>query len=151
MDMEPLYHYVIVRRDLPIGVAAAQIVHAAGESFAEYMYEAQQANGQVEVPLGVHAIVLSVKTEQELFRLAFDLTKAKAVVVPITEDSRNGELCAIGIVPCLRSTALNEVLGSLRLYMPGGLVPPSAHEVFLVGSAEDGNVGTDSAPRQGQE
>lgn len=30
-------HYVIVRRDLPVGVLAAQITHAAGESFAAFV------------------------------------------------------------------------------------------------------------------
>lgn len=32
-----LTHYVIIRRDLPVGVMCAQIVHAAGESFAAYV------------------------------------------------------------------------------------------------------------------
>ena len=29
----PLTHYIVVRRDLPFGILAAQIAHAAGESF----------------------------------------------------------------------------------------------------------------------
>ena len=31
-----LVHYVAVRRDLPLGVALAQVVHAAGESFFQF-------------------------------------------------------------------------------------------------------------------
>jgi hypothetical protein len=31
-----LYHYIVVRRDLPVGVTVAQVAHAAGESFAAY-------------------------------------------------------------------------------------------------------------------
>ena len=31
-----MHHYVVVRRDLPLGVIAAQVVHAAGESFYQF-------------------------------------------------------------------------------------------------------------------
>jgi len=44
---DPYSHYVIVRRDLPRGLLAAQVVHAAGES---------SPGG---IPEGTHAVVLA--------------------------------------------------------------------------------------------
>lgn len=38
---EHLTHYIVVRRDLPLGVLAAQVTHAAGESFYKLACVAQ--------------------------------------------------------------------------------------------------------------
>lgn len=37
-----LTHYIIVRRDLPLGVVLAQVTHAAGESYYKFAHVAQQ-------------------------------------------------------------------------------------------------------------
>jgi peptidyl-tRNA hydrolase len=36
--MEPLTHYIVVRRDLPFVVTVAQVAHAAGESFYQFAF-----------------------------------------------------------------------------------------------------------------
>lgn len=51
-------HYCIVRGDLPRGVIAAQLVHAAGESV------------RGELPPGTRAVVLAVHDERSLVRVA---------------------------------------------------------------------------------
>lgn len=58
MSEHRVSHYCIVRDDLPRGVIAAQLVHAAGES----------AGG--ELPPGVRAVVLAVPDERSLVRVA---------------------------------------------------------------------------------
>jgi hypothetical protein len=50
--MEPLTHYVIVRRDLPFGVLCAQLTHAAGESFYLLHQHPLVAQCSEHVPLG---------------------------------------------------------------------------------------------------
>lgn len=99
----PLTHYVIVRRDLPIGFGLAQLAHAAGESFY-----------QLEPPVGfkpheTRVVVLGARNHAKALKLR-RLLEANAVAhVPIHDDvSEVYELTAIGIVPT--SEDLRELL-----------------------------------------
>lgn len=58
MDSRRVSHYCIVRGDLPRGVMAAQLVHAAGESV------------RGELPPHTRAVVLAVADEAALLRVA---------------------------------------------------------------------------------
>lgn len=101
---EPLYHYVIVRRDLPCGVQAAQIVHAAGES------------SPGNLPSGTNAVVLAVSTEVELQEVARRLGLAGIRHACIYEPDApyRGALMAIGCTPA-RKEGLRKLLSSLPL------------------------------------
>jgi peptidyl-tRNA hydrolase len=96
---------VIVRDDLPIGVAAAQIVHAAGES------------SPGSLPEGTFAVVLSVKDEHELLCVSRDLTSSGIAHKLIREPDLPwaGAAMTIGVKPLPRST-VRSVLKHLRLY-----------------------------------
>jgi hypothetical protein len=100
--MEPLVHYCIVRDDLPKGVMAAQLVHAAGESGPAVQ--------------GTHAIALQA-TRQDLEDLALELALEGCgfAFAPIVETDAPfaGELVAIGFAPVARSSALR---GRLRRF-----------------------------------
>src|SRR5579864_5008481 len=67
----PVTHYVIVRADLPVGLMAAQIVHAAGES-----------GPTVD---GTFAVVLVVPDERGLIGVAARLIRERVAFVPIFE------------------------------------------------------------------
>ena len=96
---------MIVRSDLPAGSAAAQIVHAAGES------------SPGDLPSGTFAVVLSVPTELGLRAVAARLTAAGLPFVEIVESDEpySGQLMAIGVRPVLRSIA-RKAMSSLPLY-----------------------------------
>ncbi len=96
------YHYVICRADLPRGVLAAQIVHAAGESSPGDIRE------------GTNAVVLATPNEAELAAVADRLVAAGIAHVCIREPDRGGELMAIGCVPA-RKEVLRRVLSALPL------------------------------------
>lgn len=100
-----LTHYVIVRTDLPIGVVAAQIAHAAGESSPGNLAE------------GTHAIVLGVPDEQALRDLATRVAAAGLRFTPIFEPDAPyyGQYMAIGLAPVPRSVG-RKVLSSLPLF-----------------------------------
>jgi len=101
---EIFYHYCIVRNDLPIGVTAAQLVHAAGES---------NPGGQHS-----HAVVLGVPKEN-LLDIEVKLSDAGITHVAVREPDSpyNGELMAIGIVPVFRSKNkdLRRIVSGLKL------------------------------------
>ena len=90
-----LTHYIIVRRDLPLGTLAAMITHAAGESSAYYE---DPYDGRFR---GAHAVVLGVDSEKALDRLADKLFDLDIPNVRIRESSYpwNGALMAVGVVP----------------------------------------------------
>jgi len=86
---DPICHYCIVRTDIPIGLAFAQCVHAAGES----------SDGKLKP--GTYAVALGVETEKQLHALADEL-EAKGVPVHRVEESHGkyaGQLMALGIAP----------------------------------------------------
>lgn len=102
---DPLTHYVVVRSDLPLGVLAAQIVHAAGES------------SPGNLPEATRAVVLTVAGEEALERLFARLARAQVAYRAIREPEApwNGALMAIGVVPAPKST-LRKVLSDVPLY-----------------------------------
>jgi peptidyl-tRNA hydrolase len=101
-----LYHYVLVRKDLPFGTALAQTVHAAGES-------AQN----VTVPPNTHAVVLAVPDEHTLLKYEAKLLRNGLEITAIREPDEpwNGQLMAIGIKPQPREK-IKKLLSSLPLY-----------------------------------
>jgi hypothetical protein len=99
-----LTHYCVVRDDLPRGVLAAQLIHAAGESGA----------GQ----RGLYAVALVVRGEAELLlvedRLRFHEVPFRAIREP--DPPWCGQLMAIGVVPMARDDRdLRRVLQRLPL------------------------------------
>lgn len=96
---EPLYHYVLVRSDAPVGVQIAQAIHA----------------GENEPP-GTHVVALHA-TEQQLLELEIQLRSIgysfKAVREP--DPPWNGQLMAIGIASQLRTPQLKKLLSRFKL------------------------------------
>lgn len=74
----PLYHYIIVRSDLPRGYQAAQIAHAAGESVTEC------------VPTGTHVVVLSVPDEDALWDVHSELVAHSEIPPGVPSSRWNG-------------------------------------------------------------
>lgn len=104
---KPLYHYVIVRRDLPLGDQLAQTTHAAGES----------ANPKPEP--GCRAVVLHAADERHLEIVRQRLDKAGlrhhcVVESPDDEDYAN-QMMAIGLEPTSDKIGVGKVLSSLPL------------------------------------
>lgn len=79
----------MVRSDLPRGVQAAQIVHAAGESVDRPVDE------------GTHAVVLTVPSESGMARLADELRRVGVTFTSIFEPDPPyfGALMALGLAP----------------------------------------------------
>jgi len=100
-----LHHYVVVRDDLPRGVLAAQVVHAAGES----------ARLVAALPAGTHAVVLAASGEG-LGALELALAAAGVAHAAVREPDAPycGQLLAIGIAPAPRA-ALRRYVGRLPL------------------------------------
>lgn len=103
-EAAPLFHYVIVRADLPRGIQAANIVHAAGES------------SPGDLKSGTHAVVLVTKGEHELHEVACKLEAASVGIVRIEEPDMpyDGALMAVGVKPG-RKEDLRKHLSSLPL------------------------------------
>lgn len=78
-----------MRRDLPLGVICAQLVHAAGES------------SPGNITPDTHAVVLAVRDELELLALERRLIEAGVVHIAIREadEPYYGALMAIGLPP----------------------------------------------------
>lgn len=100
-----LYHYVVVRKDLPAGMVAAQCVHAAGES----------CKG---VPVGTYAVVLAVENELELMHVAYQLSEAgiEHTLIREPDPPYNNSAMAIGLAPTFDRKEVKPVLGKLKLY-----------------------------------
>ncbi|UCC74923.1 MAG: hypothetical protein JSV86_10350 [Gemmatimonadota bacterium] len=101
----PLTHYVIVRADLPIGLQAAQIVHAAGESVVR------------RVPRGTNAVVLAVPSEDALRDVSTTLTDHRVDHATIIESDPpyTGQMTAIGVRPVRDRYTVRRCLSSLPL------------------------------------
>jgi len=93
-----------VRADLPRGLQAAQIVHAAGESVRE------------KVPGDTHAVVLTTPSEESLEAVRVRLVRACVPHVAIREPDApwNGQLMALGVEPA-RKEDLRKHLSCLPL------------------------------------
>lgn len=102
---QPLTHYCLIRQDLPRGVLAAQLIHAAGES----------APGGL--PSGTIAVALAARDEAHLASLELQLRHLGIPHRAIREPDKpwNGALMAIGIEPVVDRALVREVTGSLRL------------------------------------
>jgi peptidyl-tRNA hydrolase len=100
---DPLTHYVIVRRDLPRGLLAAQIVHAAGES----------SPGNLDD--GTFAVVLAAADEPELAAIERRLGAAGLAPRAIREPDLGGALTALGLPPAPKSS-MRRWLSSIPLY-----------------------------------
>lgn len=94
----------MVRRDLPRGIQAAQLVHAAGES----------APGNL--PEGTHAVVLTAASESDLARLAAKLDAYGIGFTRIHEPDapHDGALMALGLHP-RRKEEVRRYLSNLPL------------------------------------
>lgn len=101
-----LHHYVIVRDDLPLGVMAAQVIHAAGESVSG------------PVPSGTHAVALAAPDERTLVRVEERLVEHGVPHRAVREPDApwHGALMAIGIEPMAANNQdLRRVVKRLRL------------------------------------
>ena len=80
---------MIVRSDLPLGMLAAQVVHAASETSPGCL------------PHGTHAVVLGVASEEELKSVSQLLRAAEIPHKPIVENDPPlaNQWCAIGVSP----------------------------------------------------
>jgi hypothetical protein len=99
-----LTHYVFVRRDLPLGVLAAMVTHAAGESGALYC---DAYDGRFR---GATAVVLEARNELHLDKIAENLRLMDIPCVEVWENSGPyaEQLMAIGVVPRERDARLND-------------------------------------------
>jgi len=100
----PRYHYVVVRADLPVGFAMAQVCHAAGES----------ALGG-PVPDGTNAVVLAVADEAQLLAVFARLEARRLSPFLIREPDApyHDQATAIGLPPRVGRVRL---LSALPLY-----------------------------------
>lgn len=103
-DQDPVCHYCIVRRDLPFGTQAAQLIHAAGES------------SPGNLPSSTFAVALTCRDENELHQLAIRLDRAGIDFHLVREPDvpYNNQLMAIGIRPILKSK-VRKLLSNLPL------------------------------------
>lgn len=92
-DDSNLTHYCIIRKDLPLGVFAAQLIHAAGES------------SPGNLPDHTFAVCLAARDEEHLLEIESKLLDQGIPHKAIREPDApwNGQLMAIGISPCDRS------------------------------------------------
>ena len=94
-----------MRRDLPLGTLAAQLIHAAG------------ASSPGAIPPDTRAIALMVADEAALALLAerLELASIAHVVVREPDPPWSGALMAIGILPLADPRAARRVLAKLPL------------------------------------
>lgn len=109
IENNKLYHYIVVRTDLPVGFLSAQVAHASGESLSE------------PVAPGTFAVVLGVDTEAELRALHTQLKagRIRCILVEETDAPYTGQATAIGIEPTTDKATLKKYLSRLSLYGKG--------------------------------
>jgi len=97
---EPLYHYVLVRADIPFGVQLAQSIHASENE-----------------PPGTHVVALHANNEQELLSLEVQLQALGYTYKAVREPDApwNGQLMAIGIASQLRTPQLKKLMSKYKL------------------------------------
>jgi hypothetical protein len=107
LSKSELFHYVVVRKDIPPGAQLAQSVHAAGES----------ATPRPEP--GTTAVVLHAADEIHLsfIRARLDKAELEYYCVFESEDDKHfpGQLMSIGLAPTTDRDAVRKVLSSLPL------------------------------------
>lgn len=126
-----MIHYIIARRDYiehiirhynktgiyignPSGVLAAQVTHAAGESFGQWAVQKYQ---RLEHQTGGTAIVLAVSNERRLRELEQKLRAAHIRHVAIREPDApwKGQLMTIGLWPIDEKGPEQQFLKRLKL------------------------------------
>lgn len=135
--MEQYTHYVVVRRDLSLGVLLAMVAHAAGESFYKL------ASLTWTVPAGAMAMPgggsllcpSSSETEQHVFSVQaggsspswgsnFDPSRTVAVVLGARNENRLAKLEAVLVANSIAHVAIREIEGPhAGQLMAIGLVP----------------------------
>lgn len=105
-NVKPLRHIIIVREDLPLGIAAANIAHAAGESC------------EGPLPTGTYAIVLGVRNEDHLLEKAQLLWDGQVPhkIINEPDEPYDGEAMAIGIWPTRDVEDLRRFTSDLPLF-----------------------------------
>lgn len=95
---------MVVRRDLPLGVQAANLVHAAGES------------SPGNLPNNTYAVALSCPDELSLRKLAERLAAngVRHCAIIESEGPHAQQLMAVGLAPCPREE-VRRFLSSLPL------------------------------------
>jgi hypothetical protein len=93
-----LTHYIVVRKDLPVGVMCAMVTHAAGESGALYQ---DRYDGRFR---GATAVVLEVEDQAGLEKVVGKLFNAGLPYVTVYERGGpyDGQFMAVGVVPIER-------------------------------------------------
>lgn len=99
-----LTHFCIIRADLPLGVLAVQLIHAAGES-----------SGQV--PSGTYAVALAARNETHLKLIEEKLQEHGIPHAAVREPDApwNGALMAIGIEPTADRSSVHPITKRLKL------------------------------------
>jgi len=95
-----LSHYCITRADLAVGLVAAYLIHAAGES------------SPGELPEGTRSVALAARDEEHIRIIENELKEADVPHKAIWED---GELFAIGIRPTDDLSRIRRVTSNLPL------------------------------------
>ena len=95
---------MIVRRDLPLGVLAAQVVHATGSSSDRH-------------PPGTYVVELAAGGEQHLEQIA-EMLQAHGIPherVVESDEPYSGQTMALGVEPVYDRSGVRKVLSSLPL------------------------------------
>jgi len=116
----PRYHYVVVRDDLPLGVLAAQLVHAAGESFSPCV----SCSSDQHLRRGTYVVVLAVHDENQLLLQCARLRAAGLEPHLIREPDApyNGQAMALAVPPTQDRATVRRVLANLPLLKEKTLV-----------------------------
>lgn len=99
-----LTHYIIVRRDLPLGVLAAMVCHAAGESGATYERKEGWRYDDSTAFSGATAVILEAKDEKHLRQISAYLDEVEIAYKTVHESGGeySGQLMALGLIPIER-------------------------------------------------
>lgn len=103
-EAKPITQYIVVRADLPLGMIAAQVAHAAG-------------HGSERHPPETHVVVLQVPNEKALLKISERLVRAEVAQTLIIETDLpyNGQAMAIGCELVRDRSAAQSCLSSLPL------------------------------------
>jgi hypothetical protein len=104
-DSKILYHYILVRQDLPFSVQMVNVAHAAGESIT------------TPIPSNTRAVLLHVKDEAQLLDCARLIEKKGLTHVLVREPDEpfNNSAMAIGLEPSNRRNMLRRLFYNLEL------------------------------------
>lgn len=123
------YQYVVVRKDIPDGLVAAMVLHAAGEAVQaqgrKLLMDGTPALGWEDivslVPHSTRASVLEANDEAALeavYAHAKNRNRTPIVRIVESEGEHAGQLMALGFTPCNRNI-LQPSLGALKPWRAG--------------------------------